>query len=399
MAGQTTPRRFRRRLLVVMITLGLLPLAAWGGVSHLLMAEVLSLRPSRLDELLARVDGRLTREPAEAALRDEIASARVNLVQAELARRSLSRVMPRLLVLFVVVSGLVLAGAAVFVGRQLARPLELLAGGMARYARGDLVHRLPRAPASDDDELQFLMGQFNRMGDELAAQRARLEVTEALAAWQGVARSLAHELRNPLTAMRMAVGRLARLDGAAGAPRRRTEALDLVERQIEVLLRLSQSFSAFAKLPVPSPRPSDLTRLVRDVCALYGSNSPVPVEADAARECTAVIDPELLAQALGNLVKNAIEASAPGGESVRVTLVEQGASVRLEVTDGGCGIEHVLEGAALARSLGTTKAQGQGLGLPVAQKIVHEHGGRLRLEPRPEGGCRAVIDLPLAAGA
>ena len=83
---------------------------------------------------------------------------------------------------------------------------------------------------------------------------------------------------------------------------------------------------------------------------------------------------------------------------MRVTAHQEPGSLRLEVSDRGCGIGKILEGAALARSLGTTKAEGSGLGLPMAHRIVHEHGGSLRLEPRDGGGTRALVLLPLGKG-
>jgi signal transduction histidine kinase len=184
---------------------------------------------------------------------------------------------------------------------------------------------------------------------------------------------------------------------AVSAEARRCESLALVERQIDTLLRLAQSFSAFAKLPAPELRTIDVRPVVEDVCALYRHASTVPVECDVP-EATLRADAGLLGRALGNLVKNALEASAPGGERVRVTARGEMGSLRIEVSDRGCGIGKVLEGAALARSLGTTKAEGSGLGLPMAHRIVHEHGGSLRLEPRAGGGTLAVVLLPLGSG-
>jgi two-component system nitrogen regulation sensor histidine kinase NtrY len=402
MDAPATPRRFRRRLLALMLTLGLSPLLAWGVASHLLTTQVLALRPARFDRLLAQIDERLGRTPSDEVLRQELVATRLNLAQAELARRSLARLMPRLLLVMLAITALVLALAAALVGRQLARPQELLAMGMARYARGDLAHRIPDLGGSSVDEMQFLVRQFNRMGDELAAQRARLEVSEALAAWQGVARSLAHELKNPLTAMRMAVGRLTRLAAAPhaqGAAERHDESVVLIDRQIEALLRLAQSFAAFAKLPAPELRPIELAPVVTDVCSLYRHTSPVAIEDVVAPGIVVQADAELLGRALGNLVKNAVEASQAQGEPVRVAVSVDGRRLSIEVIDGGRGVGTLIEGTALARSLGTTKAEGSGLGLPIAHKIIHEHGGALRLEPRPEGGTRAVVELPLERGA
>jgi len=391
MHAHTTTRRFRRRLLIVMTGLGLAPLLAWGLVSHLLTARALSLRPARLDALLAQMDEQLSRAAAGDAARAEIAAARINLAQADLARRSLTRLMPELLALTVALSAVVLFVAVALIGRQLARPVEQLASGMARYAAGDLAHRIPEDGSARADELQLLVRQFNRMGDELAAQRARLEVSEALAAWQGVARALAHELKNPLTAMRMAAGRLARRAEDAGS----AEALTLIEKQIGALAHMAQSFSAFAKLPAPELRPVPLAPLLAEVCSLYRPISPVPIECEAPANVTLAADAELLSRALGNLLKNAVEASISGGAPVRITAEHHGARVRVEISDGGVGIGSAVEGAQLARSLGTTKAGGSGLGLPIAHKIIHEHGGALRLDPRPTGGTLASVVLPV----
>jgi nitrogen fixation/metabolism regulation signal transduction histidine kinase len=214
-----------------------------------------------------------------------------------------------------------------------------------------------------------------------------------------VARALAHELKNPLTAMRMAVARIARsgsVPGAEDSDTRQAESLALIERQIEALLRLAQSFSAFAKLPAPQLRRIELAPLAADVCALYRNASPVAIECAVPAGIFLDADPELLGRALGNLVKNGVEASSPNAAAVRVSGSVDGERLRLEVNDSGSGIGSVLDGVALARSLGTTKAEGSGLGLPIAHKIIHEHGGALRLEPRPDGGTRATVVLPLA---
>jgi two-component system nitrogen regulation sensor histidine kinase NtrY len=393
-----TPHRFRRRLLLLMLAVGLLPVLAWAGISHLLTTQVFAIRTAQLEALLARVDQGLADRPADRALEQQVALARLNLAQVALARRSLAKLMPRLLVLTLAATSALLALSTFLVGRQLARPLELLADGMSRYARGDLGHRLPEPPGTRADELQLLVAQFNRMGDELAAQRARLEVTEAIAAWQGVARVLAHELKNPLTAMRMALARLSR--EAPGDPGqeagRRRESLALIEAQIGTLLRLADSFSAFAKLPAPELRSTELPPILDEVCAIYRHGSRVPVECEPGAVPPVRADAGLLGRALGNLVKNAVEASPAGADAVRVAVVERDRFVWIEIKDHGNGIGRVLEGAALARSLGTTKAEGSGLGLPIAHRILHEHGGSLRLEPRPGGGTVAIARVPVA---
>ncbi|HEX9575905.1 MAG TPA: ATP-binding protein [Myxococcales bacterium] len=391
MDDRRTGRRFRRRLLAVMLAAGLLPLAGGGLVVGFGLSRMLSLSLGRLDPLLERAQ-KAARDPA---LSRELSQARVDLLQAELARRSLARLAPWALLAAVGASAAFLVAAAVALGRALSRPVERLARGMLQVAAGDLSVRIPEEGGEEEptDELRLLVRQFNRMTAELEAQRKRLQLTEELAAWQTVARGLAHELKNPLTAMRMAVARVARLGSPAAA-----ESSQLLGEQIDVLLRMTESFTQFARLPAPQKISLDLAELLRETSTLYSGGSPVPVEC--------VTDPlrldgdaDQLRRAFGNLIKNALEASRPGDGPVEIEAREHAGKARVLVRDRGAGIRARLDGAQLLRSLGTTKPQGSGLGLPIAQKIVHEHGGTLVLEPREGRGAQAVVELPLSGTA
>jgi nitrogen fixation/metabolism regulation signal transduction histidine kinase len=344
---------------------------------------MLSLSLAQLDPLLEHAQ-RTTLDPA---LARDLSQARLDLLQADLARRSLARLAPWALLGAVAMSAVVLGAAAIALGRALSGPVERLAQGMAQVAAGDLSYRVPDEGRAD--ELGLLVRHFNRMTAELEAQRARLQLTEELAAWQSVARGLAHELKNPLTAMRLAIARVARLGSQPAA-----ESAQLLAEQIDVLLRMTDSFSQFAKLPAPRKVPLDLADLLRETSSLYSGGAPVAIEC-SADPLRLDGDPDQLRRAFGNLIKNALEASRPGDGPVEVTARADGPKARILVRDRGAGIPARLDGAQLLRSLGTTKPQGSGLGLPIAQKIVHDHGGTLLLEPREGRGAQAVVELPL----
>jgi nitrogen fixation/metabolism regulation signal transduction histidine kinase len=385
------PARFRRRLLAVMLVTGLVPLVLLGFIARQALQELLSVSLAPVEQVLDDVSAELAREGRSPAALDE---ARLNLAQAELVRRALVRRTPLLIAALLLVSAAVLTAAAVLLGRTLTRPVSTLTQGMWAYARGDLSVQLP-APASPRDELQFLLVQFNRMGRELAAQREHLKAAEQIAAWQDVARALAHELRNPLTAMKLALARLSRPDAPPDATRL-AESVALLQEEVELLMRMTRSFSDFARLPAPRFQPVALRPLLSEVCALYQGTSPVPVELQPGPEPSLSADPDGLRRLFGNLLKNATEASPPGAAPVRVSVEALPTSLRVAIRDGGSGIPGVLEGPALTRGLFSTKPGGSGLGLPIAQKIVHEHGGVLRLEPAPGGGTLALVELPLS---
>ena len=377
-------RRFRTRLLAVMLAAGLLPLLGGAALAGAGLSRMLSLSLGGLDPLLERAQ----KSTPDAALSRELSQARVDLLQAELARRSLLRLAPWAVGAAVLVSSAVLIAAALAFGRALSRPVERLSRGMERVAAGEQGVQLP--DTGGHDELAVLVRQFNGMTAELESQRKRLQLTEELAAWQAVARGLAHELKNPLTAMRMAVARVARLNTAPA-----TESAELLGEQIDVLLRMTDSFSQFAKLPAPRKVPVDLAELLRETSTLYAGGAPVAIECDS-EALKLDGDPDQLRRVFGNLIKNALEASKAGDGPVQIQARREGAFARVRVLDQGAGVPARLHGAELVRSLGSTKPQGSGLGLPIAQKIVHEHGGTLSLEPREGRGAQAVVELPLS---
>ncbi len=387
------PRGFRTRALVGLLVAGLFPTVVLGLAGREALERALSVSFAPLTQLLERAEGELPSTAGAAALREELSDAQLSLAQAELARGALLRRAPQLFAALLVAVGLASALAAWLYGRALARPVEQLAQGMTRFSRGDESVQLPAA-AAPRDELEYLVGTFNQMVRTLAAQRERLQRAEQLAAWQDVARALAHELKNPLTAMGLAVARLSRVDASAEGQERLRESAALLGEELRVLARMTQSFSTFAKLPAPVPASLELSALLTEVCALYREGARVPLALFADLSCAVLADAGLLRSVFGNLVKNALEASAEGGGGVQVRLSANAGWAKVEVLDEGSGIGERREGAALTRGLASTKPQGAGLGLPIAAKIVHDHGGRIWLEPRSPKGTRAVVELP-----
>jgi two-component system, NtrC family, nitrogen regulation sensor histidine kinase NtrY len=392
-AAPRPPRRFRRRVLLVLLVAAAAPLVGWGLVTSSLIQGALRLAPP-LEALIAQSAEQLERVRGQEALVEDLRAAELRLVQAELARRRVSDRLRRDFLLALAATLVTVAGAAWLVGRRLSRPVEALADGIARYARGELDHEV-RVPARGD-ELDFLARELNGMARELSAQRARLQVTEQLAAWREVARTMAHDLKNPLTAMRMALARLTRPGRGEAAL---VEAVSLLQQELEMLIRMTQSFSDFARLPDPQRRPLDLAALVEEVAALYRGQAPAAgLQVRAALRPTVVGDPDQLRRAFGNLVKNALEAGGGEDGPVQIELRPGGpGSVEIVVRDAGKGIAGPIEGLELVRGLASAKATGRrGLGLPIAQKIVHDHGGRLRLVPRAPRGTEAVVELQTA---
>ena len=371
-----------------MLLAGLVPMLLWAIASWVLVDRGLALSLEPLEEVLDRTDDRLAKVDPDSPVQSELDDARLQLAKVELGRRSLRRLAPWGFAAAVAVTGALLVAAAFVLARATSGRVERLTESVAHYARGELGHRTPERPVVTD-EIDVLVRQFNEMGAKLEAQQRRLATTEALAAWQQVARTLAHDLKNPLTAMRLSVARL----GRSG------ELVDALQAEIDVLLRMTESFASFAKLPAPVMKPVELRALLEDVIAIYGQAGPVAIELADGPRVEVRGDADQLRRALGNLIKNAVEASPAGGAAVQVALAADASEAVITIADHGSGVAEPIEGRRLLSTLGTTKPTGSGLGLPIAAKIVHEHAGSLRLEPADSvpSGARAVVRLPLGS--
>ncbi len=293
--------------------------------------------------------------------------------------------------------GLLLAVAAGFaVSRRVTRPVEALTEAARLIAAGTPGAKVPQTTASG--ELKTLIETFNRMTDDLKSATDRLVASERIAAWQEVARRLAHEIKNPLTPIRMSLETLlaasrkgpldARFNVMLG------ESATLVLEEVDRLKRIVDEFSQFARLPRPSLAPMNLSDAARQVMALYGPHDGLTYQTGLEPGLTVLGDRDQLTQVLVNLVKNAEEAmAAQGGGTVAVRTSSQGAEAVLEVSDTGPGIPKDLK-ARLFEPYVTSKPQGTGLGLAIAQRIAQEHNGRLEADDAAGAGARFRLFLP-----
>jgi signal transduction histidine kinase len=267
------------------------------------------------------------------------------------------------------------------------RPLLALADVMRRFGAGETT---ARAPDAGPAELREMARWFNEMAAALAGLRERQMTFLA---------ALAHDLRTPLSAMRLAAARSPSGEGDGAADAR----LALVRRQVLRLERLLTDFLDTARIEAGQlevrPQAVDVRPIVESVVSLFGAISPahritarVPDE-----QVIATCDPGRLEQVLNNLVSNAIKYS-PAGGAISV-LVEPGSgSIRLAVADEGVGIQEAEQdvifepfrrGRALERDV-----PGVGLGLYVSKRIVEAHGGQIRLTSRPGQGSTFEVVLP-----
>ena len=285
--------------------------------------------------------------------------------------------------------GLALLALSLYLSRRLARqiagPVVALALGTERVAEGDLDSRVDvKAP----DELGELVEAFNRMTGDLKASKSELVRAERVAAWQGIARRLAHEIKNPLTPITLAMHRIRKQTGDPVI----VEAVGTVLEEAENLTRLADEFSLYSRLPEPNRKELDLTSLVRGVVELYVDPGRVEVLWDGWEDARPVwADPGQMRRVFANIIKNAVDAMSDGGV-LSLSLREMEGYLNIRVADSGPGLpeppEHVFE------PYFTTRDKGTGLGLAIARKIAEDHGGTLTAEMGEEGGAVFSLALP-----
>ena len=280
----------------------------------------------------------------------------------------------------------------------LLEPLLTLETATKRIASGDLGLRLLVKPG---DETGRLVASFNRMLSEIDRYRQGDLRKGKIDAWKDIAQRLAHELRNPLTPIRLAAERLLRVS-KSDPERAKTiiePAMLAIIAEVEGMTTLLTEFRSFASLPEPDKDWTDLRGIVADSVCLYAASYPeVEFDYEAVPSGTALrADKAQLKRVFANLFLNSIEAMGGKGRIVmRSDLVKTADSryCRIRVGDSGPGIEASIIGSIFSPYF-TTKSNGTGLGLAIVERIVADHGGAIRCESEPGAGASFLIDLPL----
>lgn len=299
------------------------------------------------------------------------------------------------------VGGMLSLALSVLVGRALARPLGELRRAAAAVGAGRLAIRLP---ADRGDEFGELFTSFNRMTRRLRRARAQELHTARVLAWGQMARQVAHEIKNPLTPIKLAVQHIQRVfvDRRADFETVLEDNVDEILREIERLSEIARVFSRYGA-PAEAAGPPvavDAPAIVREAMTLYAVGDE---SIDYRLETDSTIPPMSarageLKEVMLNLLENA-RASIEERGSVRVGITA-GTMVRIEVRDDGAGIPPELLPQVFEPHF-STRSAGTGLGLAIVRRLVEGWGGSVRAESEPGRGTTIMLDVPRAdeAGA
>lgn len=295
-----------------------------------------------------------------------------------------------------IATALILGGIALWIGliaATITRPVKNLIRETEEIARGNLEARVR---VETKDEIGALANAFNRMAEDLAASRERVIRAEKEAAWREMARQVAHEIKNPLTPMRLSTNLLQKAwaDGSAEFPKILEQTTQTLLRQIEGLRHIAADFSAFAGPPSRRIESVSLREVLDECAALYrgwSQEKRIAIEV-CGTDATVRADPTEWRRLCINLLDNAMEAVGADGV-VRVTIRQEKESVLLEFADTGPGISPEIE-AKLFEPYFSTKTGGTGLGLAICRRIVHDLGGEIRFRNAENRGSIFTVQVP-----
>lgn len=302
--------------------------------------------------------------------------------------------------LFVVVFGVFIFAAAVIANR-LTNPLEELSEGIKSISDGSLETKLP---VKSKDEIGALTNTFNIMVYRLQELRKNLVEAEREAAWKEMAQQVAHEIKNPLTPMKLNLQHLDRQIKDSNI-----SAEDLKEKvgkinknmidQIESLSRIASDFSKFAQPMKQEFTKIDINTILEHTAELYSNERSIIIKLDLNKNPLPIYGAkDELQRVFINLVKNGIEA-IPKRKKGIISIKSWHANYKanIEITDNGKGISEENLNSIFVPNF-STKSSGTGLGLAITRKIVEEHGGEISFTSTPKKGTTFTLNFDLFTG-
>lgn len=284
---------------------------------------------------------------------------------------------------------------AVFIANQITRPLVVIQENLQKMELGK--HNEP-IYYRRNDEIGSLVREYNKKVDELAVSAELLARSERESAWREMAKQVAHEIKNPLTPMKLNIQYLQR---ARGKGKEYNEYIERVTatliEQIDNLSDIATEFSNFAQIPNARNQVFELAGQLRKVIGLFETEEKATIKFDCRgfESINVNADREQLSRAVINLIKNAIQ-SIPDDKSgnIEISLTRREHMALIAVSDDGLGIPVELREKLFSPSF-TTKTSGMGLGLAIVKNIVENFSGKIWFETELEKGTTFYIEIPV----
>lgn len=248
-----------------------------------------------------------------------------------------------------------------------------------------------------DDEIGLMVHEYNRMVDNLERSKVELARSQKESAWREIAKQIAHEIKNPLTPMRLTLQRVEQFIKTGKLSNEVAEqSVQTLLNQVEILNDIASSFSTFARMPAPILQRMDVIALLRRVADLHSSYPFTKIEFNDTVPVVVMGDEQLLNRVFSNIVLNAIQSVDEGVElKIKISVTVHTGFGIIAFSDNGKGIDEVVKEKVFLPHF-STKKSGSGLGLAIAKQGIEQSGGAIWFETHSVGGTTFFVKLPLA---
>lgn len=271
---------------------------------------------------------------------------------------------------------------------RLVRPLKMIT---ERLKLTDLREINEPLAYESTDEIGALISEYNLMIVKLEQSKAALAESQKESAWKEIARQVAHEIKNPLTPMRLKIQQMMR-QKEQGSQEYIT--LNSLIGQIDVLSSIADSFSAFARMPAPKNEKFDLLATLSGVLTLHRSTSVEIIVNFSIEPIEVYADPTIFSGIFNNIILNAIQSVKGRKATIEVSVSRKAKKVVISFKDNGAGIAEAHRDRIFTPYF-STKITGSGIGLAVAKKGIENAGGNIWFDTKEGGGTTFYISMPL----
>ncbi len=249
-----------------------------------------------------------------------------------------------------------------------------------------------------NDEIGLMVQSYNEMLSKLTDSKKALERMQREQAWREIAQQVAHEIKNPLTPMKLAMQRLRRsFQEDSVEPEQAKKSIESMLDQVDVLNAIATSFNSFAKLPVASLQKLDIVPLLIRLVDLYNEDNTIILD-EMPDQVNIIGDSKIVQGIFSNIILNSIQAKqANVNMRIRISAKRSEAYWQIQISDNGKGIAPEKTEQIFLPHF-TTKESGSGLGLAITKQHVEQLNGRIWFETELEKGTVFIVELPYATG-
>lgn len=284
---------------------------------------------------------------------------------------------------------------AIFISNWVTAPLRLLQENFANIRFGKHNQQISY---DKDDEIGALVKDYNQKLEELEFTAQQLAQSERESAWREMAKQVAHEIKNPLTPMKLSIQQLLRVydPNDPNSGQKVQKVANSIIEQIDALTKIANEFSNFAKMPRPDEVAMDIVPVLENVLEVFKDEVKCSFELNKLLAVANVFaDKDQMVRTFNNLIKNAIQAIPEDRQGrIVITIDQLENNVRIRISDNGTGISDDKRMNIFVPYF-TTKSTGTGLGLAMVKQIIDNHNGLIYFEANQPEGTTFIVELPI----